>query len=58
MLHYPVEADVLLFLRHLVESLQPFAKAHFVALSFESDRETLRLNYHPENVASDMTQLI
>lgn len=58
MLHYPVEADVLLFLRHLVESLQPFAKAHFVSLSFESDRETLRLNYHPETVASDMMQLI
>ena len=58
MLHYPVESDVLLFLRHLVESLQPFAKAHFVALSFECDRETLRLNYHPETVASDMTQLI
>ncbi len=58
MLHYPVEADVLLFLRHIVESLQPFAKAHSVALSFESEKETLRLNYHPETVASDVTQLL
>ena len=58
MLHYPVEADVLRFLRHIVESLQPFAKAHSVALTFECDRETLRLSYHPETVASDVTQLL
>lgn len=58
MLHYPVEADVLLFLRHIVESLQPFAQAHSVALSFECDKKTLRLSYHPEMVASDVTQLL
>jgi AraC-like DNA-binding protein len=58
MLHYPVEADVLLFLRHIVASLQPFALAHSVALTFESDRETLRLSYHPETVSSDVTQLL
>jgi AraC-like DNA-binding protein len=58
MLHYPVESDVILFLRHLVESLQPFAKAHSVALSFESDKKTLKLSYHPETVASDVLQLI
>lgn len=58
MLHYPVQCDVLLFLKHIVESLQPFAKAHSVALSFESDTETLRLSYHPETVASDVTQLL
>ena len=58
MLHYPVEADVVLFLKHLVESLQPFAKAHSVALSFECVKKTLKLSYHPEIVASDVTQLI
>ena len=58
MLHYPVIADVLVFLRHIVESLQPFAKAHSVTLSFESERKTLRLSYHPETVASDITQLL
>lgn len=58
MLHYPVEADVLLFLRHIVESLQPFAQAHSVALSFECDKKTLRLSYHPEMVASDVIQLL
>ena len=58
MLHYPVESDVFLFLRHLVESLQPFAKAHSVALTFESDQKALRLSYHPETVSSDVTQLL
>jgi hypothetical protein len=58
MLHYPVESDVLLFLRHIVTSLQPFANAHSVALTFECDKETLRLSYHPETVASDVTQLL
>jgi hypothetical protein len=58
MFHYPVESDVILFLKHLVESLQPFAKAHSVALSFESDKKTLKLSYHPETVASDVLQLI
>lgn len=58
MLHYPVEADVLLFLKHIVESLQPFAKAHSVALSFECAKKSLKLSYHPEMVAADVTQLI
>jgi AraC-like DNA-binding protein len=58
MLHYPVESDVLLFLRHIVTSLQPFANAHSVALTFECDKETLRLSYHPETVASDINQLL
>ena len=58
MLHYPVESDVLLFLKGIVASLQPFAQAHSVGLSFESDATELRLSYHPETVASDLTQLI
>jgi AraC-like DNA-binding protein len=58
MLQYPVESDVLLFLRGLVASVQPFAQAHSVGLSFESDTESLRLSYHPETVASDLTQLL
>jgi AraC-like DNA-binding protein len=58
MLHYPIEADVLIFLKHIVESLQPFAKAHSVTLSFESPKKVLKLSYHPETVASDVTQLL
>ena len=58
MLHYPVEADVLLFLRNIVASLQSFAKAHSVALTFESDREVLRLPHHPEAIGSDVMQLL
>ncbi len=58
MVFYPVEADILIFLRQLVASLQPFAKAQSVDLSFESDRKTLKLSYHPETIASDLTQLL
>ena len=58
MLQYPVESDVLLFLRCLVASAQPFAHAHSVGLSFESDIESLRLSYHPETVASDLIQIL
>ena len=58
MLNYPVESDVLLFLRGIIASLQPFAKAHSVALSFESDVEILRLSYHPETIACDLIQLL
>jgi|GEM_PF-1063357 len=58
MLHYPIESDILLFLKGIIASLQPFAQAHSVALAFESDKETLFLSYHPETVASDVTQLI
>ncbi len=58
MLHYPVESYVFLFLKNTVASLKPFADAHSVALTFESDRESLRLSYHPETVASDVTQLL
>jgi len=41
MLHYPIESDVLLFLKGIIASLQPFAQAHSVALSFESAQEML-----------------
>ena len=58
MLYYPVEADVLLFLKNIVASLQSFAKAHSVALTFESDREVLRLPHHPEAIGSDVMQLL
>ncbi len=58
MRHYPVKSDVLLFLKHIVVSLQPFATAHSVALTFVSEREHLLLSYHPETVACDVTQLI
>ena len=58
MLFYPTEADVLYFLRQLVESLQPFAKAHSVALTFESDDETLTVSYHPETIAPDLIRLL
>jgi AraC-like DNA-binding protein len=58
MINYPVKSDVLPFLRYLVASLQPFAEAHSVLLTFESDRQTLQLNYHPETIAADLMQLL
>ena len=38
MLHSPIEADVLLFLKPLVESLQPFAKAKAHSVAFHLGR--------------------
>jgi len=58
MLIYPVEADVLVFLKSIVEALQPFARAHSVALSFERKFSKLHLNYHPETIVSDLMQLL
>lgn len=58
MLHYPVQTDVVIFLRHLVMSLQAFAKAHSVALTFESEHPFLNLNHYPESIATDLVQLI
>ncbi len=48
----------MLFLKHLIESLQPFAEANSVSLSFISNEEVLNLSYHPETVAADIIQLI
>jgi len=58
MLIYPVEADVLVFLKSIIEALQPFAKAHSVSLTFECDKKTLCVSYHPESVAADLIQLL
>ena len=58
MLIYPVEADVIFFLKSIIEALQPFAKAHSVSLNFESKAKQLKLNYHPESVAADLIQLL
>ena len=58
MLNYPIKSDVFLFLKNTVASLKPFADAHSVALTFESESATLSLSYHPETVASDITQLL
>lgn len=58
MIQYPVNADPIYFLSHLVASLQPFADAHSVSLSFESEIKSLQLNYHPETVIADLIPLL
>ncbi len=55
---HPVKADLILLLRHLVGALQPFADVHLVALRLEVDREELVIAHHPEELISDLTQLL
>lgn len=55
---YPVKTEVLALLRHLVEALQPFARVHFVRLTFESEMESLEATYYPEFLVPDITQVL
>jgi AraC-like DNA-binding protein len=55
---HPVKTDVLPLLRNLVEGIQLFADAHGVLLAFECDRETIEMEYHPESLVPDLTQII
>jgi AraC-like DNA-binding protein len=55
---FPVHADMVGLIRGLVESLQPFARAHEVSLSFECCHKLLEALYQPEQITQDVTQLI
>lgn len=55
---YPIKADLIPLLENLVTALQPFAKANFVRLFFNSDLKKLEITYHPENILPDLTQIL
>lgn len=58
MIQYPVKADTILFLKHLVDAVKPFARAHSVVLTFQSERKDFHASYHPESISSDLIQLL
>jgi AraC-like DNA-binding protein len=55
---FPVKTDFISFLANLVSCLQPFARANFVSLHFESNIDKIEITYHPETVLPDLTQLL
>lgn len=55
---YPVKTDILPLLRNLVEGIQLFAHANGVSLEFESESNSIEMEYHPENLVPDLTQII
>ena len=55
---YPSEADILSFTRNLVQSLQPYALANKVQISFLSGIKKQVLNYQPFLLSQSMVQLI
>ncbi len=53
-MNYPIQADVVPFLKSVAESCRPFAEAQSVTLSLEIPMESLVVHYHPEEVAGDL----
>ncbi len=55
---YPIKANLIPLLENLATALQPFAKAYFVQLRFQSNLERIDLIYHPENLLPCINQLL
>lgn len=55
---FQVKADLVRLLRGLVDSMQPFAEAHQVALSFESQDAEVIAFYQPEGIIPNITRLL
>lgn len=55
---YPAEADLVPFVRYLVLSLQPYAQANEVHLSFTSTCHSLQVQYQPSSLGQSLTQLL
>ncbi len=55
---YLIEADIIVFLKHLVAALEPFAQAQQVSLHFRSEAPQLLLRYHPEEISIALTTLL
>lgn len=55
---YPVKTDILPLLRNLVEGIRLFADANGVSLLFVSEEDTIEMEYHPEKLLPDLTQII
>ena len=57
-MNYPVHADVVPFLKNIVQSCRPFAEAQSVKLQCETSLTRLMVHYNPEEFVVDFTQLI
>ncbi len=55
---YSSEADIVQFLKGLVQSLQPYAQTNEVNLSFSSDLSKQRLLYQPSLLSQSLVHLI
>ena len=55
---YSSEADIVPFLKGLVQSLQPYAQANEVSISFSSDVKKQVLLYQPSLLSQSLVQLI
>lgn len=55
---YSSEADILPFLKGLVQSLQPYAKANDLHISFSSDLKKQVVQYQPYLLSQSLVQLI
>ncbi len=57
-MNYPIQADVMPFLKNIVQCCRPFAEAQSVNLRCETSLERLIVHYNPEAFVMDLTQLI
>ena len=57
-MNYPIQADVMPFLKNIIESCRPFAAAQSVNLHCETSLTSLIVHYNPEEIVMDLTQLI
>lgn len=57
-MNYPVQADVIPFLKNIVQSCRPFAEAQSVNLMCQTHITQLIVPYNPEEIVTDLTQLI
>jgi AraC-like DNA-binding protein len=55
---YPAEADIIPFIRNQVSSLQPYAKANQVLLTFSTECQHLVLPYQPFSLGQTLTQAL
>ena len=55
---YPAEADIIPFVRSLVQSLQTYAQANHVSLRFRSSCKTLFVQYQPFSLGQLLMQLL
>lgn len=55
---YPAEADIVSFLKSLAESLQDYARANEVRISFSSEVKKLPVHYQPFLLAQSVTHLV
>jgi AraC-like DNA-binding protein len=55
---YPIKMDIIPMLRHLVESVKPFAEVNFIGLSFQSDIESQEVVFYPDKILSTLAQLL